>query len=73
MHESGNIHLDYAQFTATEAVVTDGNLNYYNLFDAMVDAFFSAMEKGVCDVDVVVSATGWPSDGNGNFTTPNLA
>ncbi|KAK1551434.1 hypothetical protein Q3G72_035495, partial [Acer saccharum] len=68
------VQLDYAQFTATEAVVTDGSLSYYNLFDAMVDAFFSAMEKeGVSDVNVVVSESGWPSAGNGDFTTPQLA
>ncbi|KAK1549707.1 hypothetical protein Q3G72_006537 [Acer saccharum] len=69
-----NIRLDYAQFTATEPIVKDGELSYYNLFDAMVDAFFSAMEKeGVSDVDVIVSESGWPSAGNCDFTTPQLA
>ncbi|CAH2041838.1 unnamed protein product [Thlaspi arvense] len=54
--------------------VRDGNLGYQNLFDAIVDAFFSAMEKvGISNVDIVVSESGWPSDGNGVFTTPNLA
>ncbi|KAI6683632.1 hypothetical protein NL676_029545 [Syzygium grande] len=33
-----------------------------------------AMEKeGVSNVDVVVSESGWPSVGNGGFTTPQLA
>ncbi|TXG61646.1 hypothetical protein EZV62_013009 [Acer yangbiense] len=69
-----NVRLDYTQFTATEAVVTDGELKYLNLFDAIVDAFFSAMEKeGVSNVNVVVSESGWPSAGNGDFTTPQLA
>ncbi|KAM5562192.1 putative glucan endo-1,3-beta-glucosidase BG5 [Rosa sericea] len=69
-----NVRLDYAQFTATSPGAIDGNLNYFNLFDALVDAFFSAMEKvGVPNVNVVVTESGWPSDGHGDFTTPQLA
>ncbi|KAB1209481.1 Lichenase [Morella rubra] len=69
-----NVRLDYAQFAATEVVVRDGKWGYSNLFDAMVDAFYSAMERvGVTNVSVVVSESGWPSAGNGNFTTPALA
>lgn len=69
-----NVHLDYAQFTATSPVVQDGGLSYFNLFDAIVDAFFSAMEKqNAGNVNVVVSESGWPSAGNGEFTSPQLA
>ncbi|KAL7238199.1 hypothetical protein ACSBR2_004320 [Camellia fascicularis] len=72
--EPANVHLDYAQFTAKGPVVLDGNLRYQNMFDAIVDACYWAMEReGVTDVGVVVSETGWPSAGNGNFTTPELA
>ncbi|KAL5770925.1 hypothetical protein ACOSP7_015079 [Xanthoceras sorbifolium] len=72
--DAKHVRLDYAQFTATEVIVRDGALEYYNLFDAIVDAFFWAMEKeGASNVDVVVSESGWPSSGNGNFTTPKLA
>ncbi|KAF8037352.1 hypothetical protein BT93_B0306 [Corymbia citriodora subsp. variegata] len=69
-----HVRLDYAQFTAPGPVVRDGNLSYSNLLDAILDAFYWAMEKeGVASVAVVVAESGWPSAGNGNFTTPQLA
>ncbi|XP_030476740.2 probable glucan endo-1,3-beta-glucosidase BG4 [Syzygium oleosum] len=72
--DPANVRLDYAQFTATTPVVQDGSLSYSNLLDAVVDAFYWAMEKeGVTGVDLVVSESGWPSAGNGNLTTPELA
>ena len=72
--DPADIRLEYAQFTATSPVVQDRNLNYYSLFDAMVDAFLWAMEGvGAAAVDVVVAESGWPSAGNGNFTSPDLA
>ncbi|PKU71648.1 glucan endo-1,3-beta-glucosidase-like [Dendrobium catenatum] len=67
-----NINLNYALFTSPGTVVTDGPLQYQNLFDAMVDAFFSALEKmGGGNVNLVVSETGWPSDGGGVATQQN--
>ncbi|KAL6129414.1 hypothetical protein ACLB2K_072764 [Fragaria x ananassa] len=73
--DPGNVRLDYAQFTATETVVQDGEYSYVNLFDAIVDAFVAAMDKagGANNVRVVVSESGWPSDGSGSITTPELA
>ncbi|PKU79851.1 Glucan endo-1,3-beta-glucosidase, basic isoform [Dendrobium catenatum] len=67
-----NINLNYALFTSPGTVVTDGPLQYQNLFDAMVDAFFLALEKmGGGNVNLVVSETGWPSDGGGVTTQQN--
>ncbi|KAK2645168.1 hypothetical protein Ddye_020363, partial [Dipteronia dyeriana] len=49
-------------------------LESYYMFDAMEDSFFSANDKeGVSVVNVLVSASGWPSAGNGDFTAPQLA
>ncbi|KAF3785205.1 Lichenase [Nymphaea thermarum] len=71
------IGLDYALFTANYDVVTDGDLRYRNLFDAMVDTVYSANEKvdvpGLQRVDgldsaaripIKVTESGWPSRGS---------
>ncbi|KAH9622111.1 hypothetical protein KSS87_021467 [Heliosperma pusillum] len=69
-----HIQLDYALLGSSKPLIQDGSLSYSNLLDAMLDSFYSAMEKeGVSDVDIVISESGWPHDGNGNYTTPKLA
>ncbi|KAD4384610.1 hypothetical protein E3N88_24778 [Mikania micrantha] len=69
-----NIQLSYALLNSSEVVVRDGELEYRNLFDAMVDGVYSALEKvGGGSVRIVVCESGWPSQGNGEFTSTTLA
>ncbi|XP_059446395.1 glucan endo-1,3-beta-glucosidase-like [Corylus avellana] len=58
--------LEYASFRCQKLVLIDGIYEYYKLFDAMVDAFVTAMARAVGkeDVKIVVSETGWPTEGN---------
>ncbi|XP_048136575.1 probable glucan endo-1,3-beta-glucosidase BG4 [Rhodamnia argentea] len=72
--DPAKVRLEYALGTATVPLVQDGNLGYKTMLDAMVDAYYWAMEKeGVSSVDVVVSESGWPSGGGGLVTTPLFA
>ncbi|KAH7441595.1 hypothetical protein KP509_03G045000 [Ceratopteris richardii] len=60
------VSLDYVLFKTTEGVV-DANtgLHYYNMFDAQMDAVYSAISAfGYHNITLLVSETGWPSRGD---------
>nr|XP_051228158.1 glucan endo-1,3-beta-glucosidase, acidic isoform-like [Lolium perenne] len=68
-----DITIDYALFTSSGTVVQDDNgLAYQNLFDALVDTFYAALQSaGAADVGIVVSESGWPSAGATAATVSN--
>ncbi|EAY77211.1 hypothetical protein OsI_05182 [Oryza sativa Indica Group] len=68
-----DISLNYATFQpGTTVRDSDSGLTYTNLFNAMVDAVYAALEKaGTPNVRIAVSETGWPSAGGFAATAEN--
>ncbi|OIV93318.1 hypothetical protein TanjilG_23090 [Lupinus angustifolius] len=66
--------LNYALFKPNDGVFDKvSGFNYTNMFDAQMDAVYSAMEKvGYEDVELVVAETGWPSAGDPNQSGASL-
>ncbi|XP_022158835.1 glucan endo-1,3-beta-D-glucosidase-like isoform X2 [Momordica charantia] len=74
MDNSNQINLDYAVFRHNPSVEDTGNGNKYSsLFVAQVDAVYAAMSKlQYDDITVLVSETGWPSDGDDQEVGSNV-
>ncbi|KAI3738978.1 hypothetical protein L2E82_29296 [Cichorium intybus] len=73
-HGNMNVSRPYALFQPDAPRVNDGGLMYSNLFDAMLDAHYAALGQtplGGRNLKIVVSESGWPSDGNSLATLGN--
>ena len=67
-----HVPLDYCLFTKTSPQFPDNGRDYYNIFDAMLDALHTALERiGAGDVEIVVGECGWPTDGGADTTVEN--
>ncbi|KAK8464314.1 hypothetical protein PHAVU_011G176950 [Phaseolus vulgaris] len=70
IYDKQHIPLEYALFTQQGK----NSVGYQNLFDAMLDSKYAALEKmGAPDVKIVVSESGWPSEGGDAASTQNAA
>ncbi|MCO5608773.1 hypothetical protein L7F22_062989 [Adiantum nelumboides] len=66
--------LDYAHFNSSTGY-TDPltNLHYTNMFDAQLDAIYSAIAHlGFTNISIMVTETGWPSSGDPNQVGVNV-
>ncbi|KAL4561263.1 hypothetical protein LXL04_033427 [Taraxacum kok-saghyz] len=68
-----DVNRGYALFEPATPPPADNGRVYTNLFDAMFDAHYAAQES-ICggNLDIVVSESGWPSEGHA-FATPDNA
>lgn len=72
LYNQKDISLPYALFTQSGSSTTDQGRAYQNLWDAQMDALYSALERaGQGGIDVVVSETGWPSAGGAGTSVEN--
>ncbi|XP_065867803.1 glucan endo-1,3-beta-glucosidase 14 isoform X2 [Euphorbia lathyris] len=69
-----HIDVNYALFKSNAGIEdAKTNLHYDNMFDAMVDAAYAALEKaGFPKMEVIVSETGWASRGDDNEAGANV-
>ncbi|XP_019440325.1 PREDICTED: glucan endo-1,3-beta-glucosidase 11-like [Lupinus angustifolius] len=70
-----NIELNYALFKPTKGIYDPKfRLRYDNMFDAQVDAAYAALENAGFDkMEVIVTETGWASNGDQNQVGANVS
>lgn len=63
-----HIDINYALFKSNPGIVdAKTHLHYDNMFEAQIDAAYAALEKaGFPKMEVIVSETGWASNGDAN-------
>ncbi|KAL5718033.1 hypothetical protein ACHQM5_010975 [Ranunculus cassubicifolius] len=68
MSDPEHIDVNYALFKKNPGIYDQKtNLHYDNMFDAQVDAAYAALESaGYGKMEVIVSETGWASNGDAN-------
>ncbi|GFQ02926.1 glucan endo-1 3-beta-glucosidase basic isoform [Phtheirospermum japonicum] len=70
INNKAQISLDYALFKSDGVIA--GGVKYQNLFYAILDAMYAALEKsGGPSLEIVVSESGWPSAGGDATTVEN--
>ncbi|CAL5212434.1 unnamed protein product [Lathyrus oleraceus] len=70
--DSTDIDLPFALFTSQSLKIRDGSFEYQNLFDATLGAIYVALGKvGGANLEIVISESGWPSDGGVAATVEN--
>lgn len=68
----GSINLNYALLQPNSGITVPGGIRYDNLFYAILDAMYAALEKsGGSSITIVVSESGWPSAGGDSTTIDN--
>nr|ABC94639.1 glucanase [Brassica juncea] len=73
-YKNGDVSLQFALLQPSNNEFTDPNnqLRYRNLFDANIDSVYAALEKsGGGSLEVVVSESGWPTQGGPGTSVPN--
>ncbi|WZZ52204.1 hypothetical protein YC2023_052311 [Brassica napus] len=73
--KNGDVSLQFALFqpnSNNEFTDPKNQLRYLNLFDANLDSVYAALEKtGGGSLEVVVSESGWPTQGGPGASVPN--
>lgn len=74
MTDPAHIDLNYALFRNNPGIYdAKTKLHYNNMFEAMIDAAYAALEKvGLNKMEVIVSETGWASKGDPNEAGANV-